>query len=74
MGPGGGRGAGELEGAGLDTVVRAQHYLGREPLLERLEILGAMIVQVAFDLDKSIMATRRCSVRALNFSSSITLE
>src|ERR1019366_2808033 len=46
---GGGRGARELERAKFDAVVRAQHYLGREPLLERLEVLRTVIVEVARD-------------------------
>src|ERR1019366_6462826 len=47
---GGGRGTGELQPAGVDAGVRAQHYFGREPLLERLEILRTVIVEVARDI------------------------
>ena len=41
--------AGEFEGAELDAIVRAQHYLGRQALLECLEIFRTVIVQVARD-------------------------
>src|ERR1019366_4224589 len=46
---GGGGRAGELERAEFEAVVRAQHYFGREPLLQRLEILRPVIVEVARD-------------------------
>src|SRR5260370_31155551 len=34
----------EFERSRFDTIVRAQHNLGREPLLERLEVFCAVVI------------------------------